>query len=75
MNKNIIGLDIIAKGVRKEEQPTGFKTISIILNLKSKDINIHDMDKVIKLSKESFCPVWSMLKGSVEMEVKYILVS
>jgi putative redox protein len=75
MHKTIIGLDIIAKGIRKEEQPSGFKSISIVLNLKSKNVSVYDMEKVIQLSRESFSPVWSMLKCNVELDVKCTLVS
>ncbi len=75
MNKSIIGLDIIASGVRKDEHPTAFESITILLHLKSKNITTTDLDNVIKLSEEKYCPVWAMLMGNVEMEVKYNIVS
>jgi putative redox protein len=75
MTKNIIGLDIVATGIRKEEHPTGFRSITIILNLKSRNVSSEDLDGVIKLAKESYCPVWSMLKGNVEIEVRYNIIS
>ncbi len=70
MQKNIIALDINSKGIRREEHPTGFKNIYIEMNLKSADIKPEDLDKVIKLS-DSYCPVYAMLKGNVEIDVKY----
>jgi len=75
MNKTIIGMDVIAKGIRREAAPTSFKSIAIVLNLKSKDVTTADLDKAIQLSRESFCPVWSMLKGNVDLEVNYKIVS
>jgi putative redox protein len=75
MTKNIIGLDIVATGIRKEEHPTGFRSITIILNLKSRNVSSEDIDGVIKLANESYCPVWSMLKGNVEIEVRYNIIS
>jgi putative redox protein len=71
MKKTITGCEILSKGIRKEEHPTGFKTIIIEIFLKSSDISEDDLNKVIKLSEETYCPVWSMLKGNVEIEIKH----
>jgi len=75
MNKTIIGMDIIAKGIRREVTHTSFKSIAIILNIISKNLTTADLDKAIQLSRASFCPVWSMLKGNVSLEVDYKIVS
>jgi len=74
MRKTITEFEIISKGIRKEEHPTGFKTIAIHLIVKSNDVTSEDLDKVIKLSEETYCPVWSMIKGNVDIEVKYTIV-
>ena len=74
IKKTITGLEIHAKGIRKEDHPTGFKTILLEINLKSTDTVADDMEKVIKLSEETYCPVWSMLKGNVEIETKYNII-
>jgi putative redox protein len=71
MNKIIKGLEITSTGVRHEHYPTGFKTIIVEMTLKSPDTTTLDMDKVISLSKETFCPVWAMLKGNVKVDVQY----
>lgn len=75
MQKNIIGFEIISKGIRKEEHPTGFKTIMIQINIKSSDVTEDDLNKVIKLSEDTYCPVWSMLKGNVEINITKNIVS
>ena len=74
MKKTITGFEIHAKGIRKEDHPTGFKTIILEINLKSTDTAADDLEKVIKLSEETYCPVWSMLKGNVEIETKYNII-
>jgi putative redox protein len=74
MRKTINGCEIQANGIRKEEHPTCFKSILLTINLKSADITEDDMKKVIKLSEDTYCPVWAMLKGNVEVEVKYNIV-
>jgi putative redox protein len=75
MKKTINGFEINSKGIRKEEHPTGFKTIFIEINLKSPDVKEDDLNKVIKLTEETYCPVWSMLKGNVEININYNIIS
>ena len=71
MNKTIKTCDIHSKGYRKQDHPTSFSKIEMEIELKSNDVTETDMLKVIKLSEETYCPVWSMIKGNVEVEVKY----
>jgi putative redox protein len=71
MQKTITGCEIQSRGIRKEEHPTGFKTIIITINLKSSDTTTDDFNKVIKLSEDTYCPVWAMLKGNVELVIKH----
>ncbi len=75
MNKTISEFEIIGHGIRKEEHPTAFKTITIQLVVKSPDVTAEDLEKVIKLSEETYCPVWSMIKGNVDIEVRHTIVS
>ncbi len=71
MNKNIDNINVVATGKRKEEHPAGFNIINIKFNIQSTDLTNSDIDKVIKLSEELYCPVWSMLKGNVDVNIKY----
>lgn len=73
MNKSINGFEIQAKGYRKEEHPTGFKSIHLDLNLTSPDISEEDVKKVINLAEEKYCPVWSMIKGNTTIEILYAI--
>jgi len=74
MHKNIEGLEIKAIGIRKEEHPTCFKTIILELNLKSQNTKEQDLEKVVKLSEEQYCPVWAMLKGNVEIKLNSTII-
>lgn len=69
MRKTITGCEIHARGVRREEHPTCFKTIHLSVILISPDTTDEDFDKVLKLSEETYCPVWAMLKGNVDIDV------
>jgi len=71
MKKTISACEIHATGIRKQEHPTGFKQILVEINLKSPEVSEEDMVKVLKLAEDSYCPVWSMLKGNVEVEVTF----
>jgi putative redox protein len=71
MNKNIVGCEIHSRGIRKQEHPTGFSMIFIDISLQSPDVSEDDMRKVLKLSEDTYCPVWSMIKGNVETEVTF----
>jgi putative redox protein len=67
MRKTVTGLEVHAKGIRREQHPTSFETISLEFTLHSPDANDGDMQKVVQLSEETYCPVWAMLKNNVEV--------
>lgn len=71
MKKTITGFEIQSNGIRNSEHPTCFNKITLIINIKSSDTSEDDLKKVVKLSEDTYCPVWAMLKGNVEIEVKY----
>jgi putative redox protein len=75
MKKTITGCEILSSGIRKEDHPTGFKTITMEIHLKSADTTAEELTRVIKLSEETYCPVWAMLKGNVKIEIKYNIIS
>ena len=74
MRKTITGCEINSKGIRREEHPTCFKTIMVTISLNSADSSEEDLKKVIKLSEDTYCPVWAMLKGNVQVEIDYKIV-
>lgn len=71
MGKTITGFEIRSKGIRKQEHPTGLSLIIMEMDIKSDNLTVEEVDKVVKLSEATYCPVWSMLKGNVTVEVKY----
>jgi len=73
MNKEIVDIKVKAIGERRTEHPTGFKTINLFFDIVSPNTSNEEMDKVIKYSEETLCPVWNMLKGNVEINCSYIL--
>jgi putative redox protein len=75
MRKTIKGCEIHSVGVRKEEHPTCFSKISLTFLLASDDTTDEDFNEVLKLSEDTYCPVWAMLKGNVQIDVKCKIVS
>lgn len=71
MNKSITSFEIKADGLRKEDHPTAFSIITLEIFITSPDVAPEDLDKVISLAEQTYCPVWAMLKGNVELRVIY----
>ena len=70
MQKDIEEYSMTAKGIRKTEHPTGLKKIIFEMFIKSKNTTAKEIEKVIKMAEETYCPVWSMLKNDIEIETK-----
>jgi len=66
-------LKVNAEGVRREEHPTGFKSISLFIIIKAEDLTSDILEKVIRVSEDSICPVYSMIKGSTEIMIDYTI--
>jgi putative redox protein len=72
MRKTVTSFEIDSRGIRKQEHPTAFKTIILDIKLSSPDTSTDDILKVIKLSEDTYCPVWSMMKGNVEVLINIL---
>jgi putative redox protein len=46
-----------------------------VLTITSSDATAADVDKVMKLAEESYCPVWSMMKGNVDIAIQYRIIA
>lgn len=73
MKKTITNCEINAKGVRREEHPTGFKSIRLDIALTSPDITSEEVAKVIAMAEEKYCPVWAMIKGNTIVETSFTI--
>ena len=75
MRKNISGLKVIAKGIRRSQPPLKFEKIFLEFTLSSKDAKAADVQKAITLAEESICPVWQMIKNNVEVVAEYKIIA
>ncbi len=67
MGKTVSGLDVTAKGIRREQPPIKFEKIFLEFTLNSKDAQEADIQRAIQLAEQSVCPVWQMVKNNVEV--------
>ena len=70
MKKTVTAFRVNASGIRREQHPTSFERIQLEFVLTSPDAAFEDLQRVVQMSEASFCPVWAMLKGNVEIVSK-----
>lgn len=75
MKKSISGLKVSARGIRREEHPTGFKEIHLDFAIQSPDLEEPLVQKAIQMSEETYCPVWDMLKGNVTITTAFTITA
>ena len=75
MGKTVTGLEVNAKGIRREQPPIKFEKIFIEFILNSEDTKDQDIQKAIQLAEQSICPVWQMIKNNVEVVPEYKIIS
>lgn len=71
MNKEIAELKVIASGERRTTPPSYFKSIHLVFEIASKDLQASEIEETIKLMEESMCPVWNMVKNNVDLSSEY----
>lgn len=65
--KHVDGLKMKATGTRREQHPTGFEKIHLDIELTSRDASEEELINILKMAEDKYCPVWSMIKGNVEV--------
>ncbi len=71
MGKNVSGLKVKAKGIRRDQPPIKFETVFLEFILRSTDTIDEDIQKAIQLAEDSVCPVWQMVKNNVVVSTRY----
>ena len=74
MGKNISGLKVKAKGLRREQPPIKFEKILLEFLVNSKDTKDADIQRAIQLAEQSVCPVWQMMKNNVDVTTEYKII-
>ncbi len=71
MNKTVAGFTVNGSGERREQHPTCFRTIALEYIITSPDIEESDLQQAIRMTEETYGPVWAMLKGNVEITTTF----
>lgn len=74
MRRNVSSFRVNAQGIRRDQHPLSFQKIFLEFVIHSNDAESDDIRKAIKLSEDTYCPVWAMIKGNVEVISEYRLV-
>jgi putative redox protein len=69
MKKKVEGVTVNVEGTVREEHPRALRHILLNLTFKSKELTKEEALEVLKLAEDKMCPVWSMIKGNVEVDV------
>jgi putative redox protein len=75
MRKSVSGVKVHARGIRRDTHPTSFEKIFLEFVIDSQDAADADAQRAIQLSKESYCPVWAMLRDDIEVTCEYRIVA
>jgi putative redox protein len=75
MGKTVSGMEVVARGIRKEEPPIKFTKIFIEFIVNSQDARDSDIERALGLAEKSVCPVWQMIKNNVEVVPAFRIVA
>ncbi|MBW2672996.1 MAG: OsmC family protein [Deltaproteobacteria bacterium] len=67
MKKTVSGVSVHAQGTLRKKPPTSFEKVVLEFTFTSSDATDHDVQQAIRLAEETYCPVWAMLKNSIEI--------
>ncbi len=68
-------LEVRAHGQRRDEHPTIFTTITLEYIIHCADIDPMAVDRAINLSRDRYCPIWSMLSPGVPIRSSFRIVT
>lgn len=75
MHKTVCGLTVSARGERRDQHPLSFCRIDLDFCLASPDAGKAEMQRALQLSEETYCPVWAMIKGNVEVHCTFTITA
>jgi putative redox protein len=73
MKQKVRGFTVTASGKRKNDHPTVFTDIRVDFAVEGTDVDPAAVEKAIAYSEEKYCPVWAMLKTSVNVTSGYLI--
>ncbi|MDR0300697.1 MAG: OsmC family protein [Treponema sp.] len=75
MKKSVSGVSAEAYGTLREEHPKALKHILLRLKIQTADVTEAEAREALKTAENTVCPVWSMVKGNVAVDVETEIVA
>ena len=69
--QRVTAFEVRAHGTRGEEYPRPYTTIGLEFHLTGSGVDPAACVRAIELSRDRYCPVWDMLRHSVEISYTY----
>jgi len=70
LKKQIDDLKIHIEGIRRNEHPTCFESITLLMDFYSDDLTQAELDKALEMSEKTFCPVLAMINDKVKINIE-----
>lgn len=61
------------EGVRADAHPRRFTSLSLHFEIAGRDINQADVERALKLSRETYCSVYACLRTDTDVRITYTL--
>lgn len=71
MQQPVRGMEVHAKGQRRDDHPTVLTAIKLEFELRGAGIDPAAVERALKVAKEQLCPVWVMLKAGTPITASY----
>jgi len=73
--KTIDGLQVVAEGTRRDENPKYFTDILLIFKLSSPDTTKEELEKIVALSVDKYCSVAATVRGVANVRYQSEIVN
>ena len=73
MKQPFDGLEVTARGTRREEHPTVLTAIALEFRLRGAGIDPEVVTKALAVAENQLCPVWAMLKLGTEISASFTI--
>ncbi len=71
MKQTVTGLQVTARGQRRDEHPTVLTEIALEFSLSGAGLDAGSVARALAIAEEQLCPVWAMLKGSTPVTASF----
>lgn len=73
--QQVHGFEVKAHGVRSDEYPKVYTAIQLEFICTGVDIDPAAVERAIELARDRYCPVWAMLRATVDISYSYTINS